>query len=60
MEKLNLKKLNELESKERCHVEVSNRFVALEDLDAELEMYSVSETNRGEYQNFSQRESRLF
>jgi hypothetical protein len=33
MEKFNLKKLNELEGKEKYRVEVSNRFAALEDLD---------------------------
>jgi hypothetical protein len=30
MERFSLKKLNEVESKEKYHVEVSNRFVALE------------------------------
>jgi hypothetical protein len=34
MERLNLKKLNEVEGKEQYRVEVSNRFAALEDLDA--------------------------
>jgi hypothetical protein len=33
-ESFNLKKLNELEGKEQYRVEVSNRFAALEDLDA--------------------------
>jgi hypothetical protein len=33
MERFNLKKLNEVEGKEQYHVEVSNRFTALEDLD---------------------------
>jgi hypothetical protein len=36
MERFNLKKLNEAESKEQCCVEVSNRFAALEDLDAKV------------------------
>jgi hypothetical protein len=31
MESFNLKKLNEVEGKERYHVGVSNRFAALED-----------------------------
>jgi hypothetical protein len=31
MERFNLKKLNEVEGKEKYHVEVSNRFAALED-----------------------------
>jgi hypothetical protein len=30
--RFNLKKLNEIESKEQCHVEISNRFTALENL----------------------------
>jgi hypothetical protein len=34
MERLNLKKLNEVEGKEQFRVEVSNRFAALKDLDA--------------------------
>jgi hypothetical protein len=34
MERFNPKKLNEVEGKEKFHVEVSNRFAALEDLDA--------------------------
>jgi hypothetical protein len=33
MERFNLKKLNKVEGKEYYHVEVSNRFAALEDLD---------------------------
>jgi hypothetical protein len=41
MKRFNLKKLNEIEGKEQFHVEVSNRFVALEDLDAEVELNSA-------------------
>jgi hypothetical protein len=33
MGRFNLKKLNKVEGKEQYHVEVSNRFAALEDLD---------------------------
>jgi hypothetical protein len=44
MERFNLKKLNEVEGKEQYHVEVWNRFVALEDLDAEVEINSAWET----------------
>jgi hypothetical protein len=33
MERINLKKLNELEGKEQFRVEVSNRFAAFEDLE---------------------------
>jgi hypothetical protein len=46
MERFNLKKLNEIESKEKYHVEVSNRFAALEDLDAEVEINTILETER--------------
>jgi hypothetical protein len=41
MERFNLKKLNEMKSKEQFHVEVSNRIAALEDLDAEVEINSA-------------------
>jgi hypothetical protein len=47
MERFNLKKLNEVEGKDQFRVEVSNRFAALEDLDAELEVNSGWETIRG-------------
>jgi hypothetical protein len=40
------KKLNEVESKEQFLVETSNRFAALEDLDAEVEINSAWETIR--------------
>jgi hypothetical protein len=46
MEMFNLKKLNEVGGKEQFHVEVSNRFAALEDLDAEVESNSAWETIR--------------
>jgi hypothetical protein len=46
MKKFNLKKLNDVEGKEQFRVEVSNRFAALEDLNAELEINSVWETIR--------------
>jgi uncharacterized metal-binding protein YceD (DUF177 family) len=35
-----LKKLNEVEGEEKYHVEVSNRFAALEDLDTVVEINS--------------------
>jgi hypothetical protein len=38
MDMLNLLKLNEIEGKEKYRVEVSNRFAAVEDLDAEEEI----------------------
>jgi hypothetical protein len=47
MERFNLKKLNEVQGKEQFHVEVSNRFAVLEDLDAEVEINSAWETSRG-------------
>jgi hypothetical protein len=43
MERFNLKKLNKIESKEQFHVEVSNRFAALEYSDAEVEINSACE-----------------
>jgi hypothetical protein len=46
MERFKLKKLNQVESKEQFRVEVSNRFAALEDLDAEVEINSVWEMIR--------------
>jgi hypothetical protein len=36
MERFNLKKLNEVDSKEQYRVDISNRFVALENLDTEV------------------------
>jgi hypothetical protein len=47
IERFNLKKLNEVEGKEQFRVEVSNRFAALEDLDAEVESNSAWEAIRG-------------
>jgi hypothetical protein len=44
MDWYNHKKLNEAEGKEKYHVEVSNRFAALEDLHAEMEIISPWET----------------
>jgi hypothetical protein len=46
MERFTLKKLNKVEGKEQFCVEVSNRFAALEDLYAEVEINSVWETIR--------------
>jgi hypothetical protein len=46
MERLNLKKLNDAEGKEQFCVEVANRFAALENLDAEVEINSAWETIR--------------
>jgi hypothetical protein len=46
MERFNLKKLNKIEGKEKYCVEVSNRFAALEDLDAEVKINTIWETIR--------------
>jgi hypothetical protein len=46
MERFNLEKLNEVEGKEKYHVEVSNRFTALENLDTEVEINNAWETIR--------------
>jgi hypothetical protein len=46
MERLNLKKLNDVEGKEKLCVEVSDRFAALEDLDAGVEINSACEMLR--------------
>jgi hypothetical protein len=59
MERFNLKKLNEVEGKEKYRVEVSNRFAALEDLDAEVEINTIWETITENIKNLSERESRL-
>jgi hypothetical protein len=41
MQRFNLKKLNKVEGKEKYRVEVSNRFAALEDLGAEVEINTI-------------------
>jgi hypothetical protein len=46
MERFNHNKLNEVEGKEKYRVDVSNRFEALEDLDAEVEINTIWETIR--------------
>jgi hypothetical protein len=42
MERLNIKKLNNVEYKEQYRVEASDRFAALKDLDAEADIDSTS------------------
>jgi hypothetical protein len=59
MERINLKKLNDVASEENCHLKVSNGSTALEDLDAVVEINSSWETIRREHKNFSQRGSKL-
>jgi hypothetical protein len=46
MERFNIKKLNEVEGKEKYCNEVSNRFATLEDLDAEVKINSTWKTIR--------------
>jgi uncharacterized metal-binding protein YceD (DUF177 family) len=41
MEKLNHKKLNEVEAKEQYEVEISNRFAALENLDTKVNINRI-------------------
>jgi hypothetical protein len=38
MERFSLKKLNEVEDKEQYHVRISNRFAALENFDADVDI----------------------
>jgi hypothetical protein len=44
MERFNLKKLNEVEGEEQYRVEIWNRFAALENLDAEVDIDGAWET----------------
>jgi hypothetical protein len=46
MERFNLKKLNEIEIKEQCQVENSNRFAALENLNDVVDVDRSRETIR--------------
>jgi hypothetical protein len=57
-ERFKLTKLNETEGKEHNRVEISNKFAALENLDAEVDINRAWETIR-EYQNFSRRKRGL-
>jgi hypothetical protein len=41
MERFSLKKLNEVEAKEKYHAEISNRFAVLKNLDTEVEINTV-------------------
>jgi hypothetical protein len=59
MVRFNLKKLNEVEGKEKYHVEVSNRFAALEDLDAEFEIDIIWETIRENIKISAKKDCRL-
>jgi hypothetical protein len=57
-ERFNLKKLNAVEVIEKYWVQISNWFAALENSYNDMDINRAWET-KGEYQNFSQRESRL-
>jgi hypothetical protein len=46
MERFNLKKLNEVDGKEQYQAEISNRFTALENLNAVVDINRASETIR--------------
>jgi hypothetical protein len=46
MERFSLKKLNEVEGKEKYHVDISNRFAALENLDSEVDINRTWKTIR--------------
>jgi hypothetical protein len=46
MERFNLKKSNKVEGKEQYHVEISNRFAALENFDTEVDINRAWETIR--------------
>jgi hypothetical protein len=46
MERFSLKNINEVEGKEQYRVEISNRFSALENVDAEVDINAACETVR--------------
>jgi hypothetical protein len=58
VERLNLKKLNEVEDKEEYHVKISNRFAASQSLDDDVDK-NRSWKLLERIPNFKQRESRL-
>jgi hypothetical protein len=59
MERFTLKKFNEVEGKEKYHVEVSNRFVDLEDLDTEVKIKSAWKKIKENIKISYKRQSRL-
>jgi hypothetical protein len=46
VERFNVKKLNEAEGKEKYHVEISNRFAAVEEFNVQVDINSAWETLR--------------
>jgi hypothetical protein len=59
MERFHLKKLNEVGGTEQYHVEISNRFAALENLDTEVDINRSWETIRQNIKTLTQRNFRL-
>jgi hypothetical protein len=59
MGRFDLKKPKAVEDKAQYHVKISNGFAALENLNDDVDINRAWETIKREYQNFSQRESRL-
>jgi hypothetical protein len=59
MERFNFKKLNKAEGKEQYHVEISNRFAALESLDSEVDIHRAWETIRENIKISAKKGSRL-
>jgi hypothetical protein len=57
MERYSFKNLNEAEDKEQYHVEISNRFTALENLDTEVDINRALETIRQNIKILSKRAS---
>jgi hypothetical protein len=55
MERHNFKNLNKLEGKEKYHIEVSNMFADLEDLDSEVKSNSAWEIIRERISEFQPR-----
>jgi hypothetical protein len=58
MERFNLKKVNYIKGKEQYRIEISNRFAALENSDADVDINTAWKTAR-EYQKFGEGESML-
>jgi hypothetical protein len=48
-ERFNLKKINEVQGKEQCHVKISNMLAALENLEDDVHIHRAWETTRGNY-----------
>jgi hypothetical protein len=46
MQRFNLKKINKIEGTEQYYIEVRNRVAALEDVDAQVDIYNAWEMNR--------------